>query len=114
MDKFKERFLELMKVNNVESYVRLSKATGIPVSTMSHWLNDGKRPNVDNLIALSIYFGMSIDYIVGQEDDFYEGLNESKQFSQMEREVFLRFRKLPLDCKKLVIAYMDGLLAKSE
>lgn len=57
---FKERFLELMKINNVKNYKSVSESTNIPMSTISHWLHESKNPNMDNLIALANLFDVTI------------------------------------------------------
>ncbi len=67
MSEFKKILLDLMKLNNISTFVELSACTGIPISTMSHWFNEDKILSVSNLITLSKFFQVSIDKLLGVE-----------------------------------------------
>lgn len=109
MSEFKKILLDLMKLNNISTFVELSACTGIPISTMSHWFNEDKIPSVSNLITLSKFFQVSIDKLLGVEDIKSEqAITEDKK---IESELFYKFRKLSQNEKRLIIAYLDGLLA---
>lgn len=109
MSEFKKNLLDLMKLNNISTFVELSSYTGIPVSTMSHWFNEDKIPSVLNLITLSKFFQVSIDKLLGVEEIKDE--QSITEDTKIENELFYKFRKLPQNEKRLIIAYLDGLLA---
>lgn len=109
MSDFKKILLDLMKLNNISTFVELSACTGIPISTISHWINDNKLPSASNLITLSKFFQVTIDKILGVEDVQNEQIITEEK--KIESELFYKFRKLPQHEKRLIIAYLDGLLA---
>lgn len=63
---FAENFRTFMSEQNM-SYNALAKATGIPQSTISGWINRGNKPNIDDIIKIADFFNTSIDYICGRE-----------------------------------------------
>ena len=47
----------------------LAKTLGVSASVISRWENGLREPSMSSLIALSKFFHVSIDYIVGLTDD---------------------------------------------
>ncbi len=64
---FPERLKELRKENQI-GQVELSNAIGTSKGIISLWENGLREPKLSNLIALSQFFKVSIDYLVGLED----------------------------------------------
>lgn len=52
-----------MTRRNLSNY-QLSKETGISDSLVGYWRNGKRKPTLDNLILLSKYFNVTIDYLV--------------------------------------------------
>lgn len=88
--------LKKLMVKNKLSARKLSKETGISVSTLSDLLN-GRQPSLKNLQILSSYFSVSLDYIVNGTsyesigsldeldfEDFFEGIVKVK-LSRLKR-----------------------------
>ena len=82
----------------------VSKATGIHAASLSRYEN-GKRTNIgrDELIKLSNYYGVSMDYIVG--------LSTYKQSLSL-REIEKIFHLLPEEEKLLLIDYAKYLYGR--
>ena len=60
------RYLRLEKgINQIE----LAKIMNCRQSTVSLWENGLREPSMSSLIALAQFFGVTIDYLVGLEDD---------------------------------------------
>ncbi|MRA88403.1 helix-turn-helix domain-containing protein, partial [Bacillus thuringiensis] len=51
------------------SATALGQALGIAQTTISHWENSGYEPSYEMLVKISRYFGVSVDYLVGNDDD---------------------------------------------
>ena len=64
---FKCRLELLLDERGISPY-RLSKETGITQATISRWRSSEILPDGANLLKLSDYFGVSIDYLVGRSD----------------------------------------------
>ena len=65
-NKFKDNLKMLRKERSV-GQVQLAKAIGVSNGIISLWENGLREPNMSSLIALSNYFSVSIDYLVGLE-----------------------------------------------
>ena len=64
---FPDRLKDLMLETNLNQN-QLSRETGITQATISRWLSNSRRPTVECLITLALYFKCSIDYLVGLSD----------------------------------------------
>ena len=65
--KFAERLKEL-RIEKSVGQIELSKAINVSKGIISLWENNLREPKLSNLVALSTYFKVSIDYLVGLED----------------------------------------------
>lgn len=61
-----ERFAQLLEERGLTSY-KVSKDTGISQSILSAWKNGVSTPKMDKMQILAMYFGVSVDYILGNE-----------------------------------------------
>ena len=67
MDIFADRLKDLMLEKGL-NITMFSQEIGIPDSTISDWLNKKKRPIIDNLPKIALFFKVSTDYLLGLED----------------------------------------------
>ena len=66
-EKFCERLKELRQEKSV-GQVELARALGVSKGIISLWENGLREPKLSNLVALSKYFGVSLDILVGLEE----------------------------------------------
>ncbi len=64
---FGERLRELRKERNI-GQIELAKQIGVGKSIISLWERNECEPSMSKLVALSKFFGVSTDYLVGLED----------------------------------------------
>ena len=62
-----ERIKYLMDAEDISQYA-LAKKLGISQSTICNWLNGKKEPSIESLWKLADYFGESVDYIIGRDN----------------------------------------------
>ena len=67
MNKFKDN-LKLLRQEKNLGQIELAKILGVSKGIISLWENGLREPTLSNLIAISKYFKISIDYLVGLED----------------------------------------------
>lgn len=67
MNKFKDNLKVLRQEKNL-GQIELAKILGVSKGIISLWENGLREPTLSNLIAISKYFKVSIDYLVGLED----------------------------------------------
>ncbi len=65
---FKNRLKDLRIQNNL-TQKDLAKAIGISERSIQNYELNSRKPNFDILIELARFFGVSIDYLVGETDD---------------------------------------------
>lgn len=65
--KFHDRLKELREDRGL-SYIQLSKAIGVADTTLGRWESGKRIPNIESLILLSQFFGVSTDYLLGLKD----------------------------------------------
>ena len=58
-----------LRADNKITQKELSKAINIAQSTISGWEQGLFQPTADALIQLSLFFGVSADYLLGLEDE---------------------------------------------
>ncbi len=64
---FCEKLKELRMENNI-GQVELAKALNLSKGIISLWENGLREPKLSNLIALAVFFDVSIDYLVGLDE----------------------------------------------
>lgn len=64
---FGERLRELRKEKGLNQ-IELAKSVGVGKSIISLWEINECEPTLSKLIALSKFFGVTIDYLAGLED----------------------------------------------
>ena len=63
---FKEN-LKTLRIERGIGQIELAKALGVSKGIISLWENGLREPSMSSLIALSKFFDVSIDYLVGLE-----------------------------------------------
>lgn len=78
---FSQNFNKLIKENNIK-YVELSKETGIRAEKLSKFSNPKNNvlPSVNDLVALSHYFNISVDKLLGLSNNNSKGFGINKAF----------------------------------
>ena len=64
---FKDRLKELRLERNM-SQQELGKLVNMSKMAISHWESGHSEPSIGQLILMSDYFGVSVDYLVGKTD----------------------------------------------
>ena len=65
---FKENLQELIKINKF-SQQQVAKEIGVSQRAVSKWLNGQAEPTATNIFKLSLFFGVSADFLLGLSDD---------------------------------------------
>lgn len=103
-----EIFEHLLQIKGVSTY-KVAKETGIPQQTFSKWKKGISTPKADKLQKIADYFGVTIDYLLGNTDDInqkpgqdnikfddfsYAMYNESKELSEADKQRLLTFARM--------------------
>lgn len=63
-----EIFADLLKQHGITAY-RVAKDTGITTATLTDWKKGRSTPKADKLQKIAAYFGVSVDYLLGKEQE---------------------------------------------
>jgi transcriptional regulator with XRE-family HTH domain len=57
-----------MSNNNITAY-KINKDVGISISLVTYYSKGERQPTIDNLVKLADYFNVSVDYLLGREEN---------------------------------------------
>ena len=97
----------MLKEKGVTPY-QVSKATGVAQSSLSDWKNGRSKPKYEKMLAIADYFGVSVDYLLGNEpkektpaeadvtfDDFtYAMYGEAKELTDEDKNMLLEMARM--------------------
>ncbi|MBR2377217.1 MAG: helix-turn-helix transcriptional regulator [Clostridia bacterium] len=67
MAQFKERLRELRVEKNI-SQLELAKVVNMSKMAISHWESGHSEPSIAQLIEISNYFDVTVDYLIGKSN----------------------------------------------
>ena len=102
-----EIFEKLLMERGVTAY-KVAKATGISTGSMTDWKKGRSAPKVDKRQKIADYFGVSVDYLLGNEpkektpaeadvtfDDFtYAMYGEAKELTDEDKNMLLEMARM--------------------
>ena len=92
---------ELREEKNL-SQLNLAKEIGTSQRNIGRWENEENEPSYAQLVKLAEFFNVSIDYLVGREDDYVKPQVEST-LSYREQKLLRAFSQLDDDEKDKII-----------
>lgn len=102
------RLYDLRTENNF-SQRDMAKQFHISQATYHNWETGVTQPSVEQLIALSSFFGVSVDYLIGNSDDGGV-INYSDRFLKKDEVELLRlYKALPVSAQKNILDFMNNI-----
>ena len=89
------RLLELREEKGLNQR-QAAKTFFVSQSTYNNWENAKTQPSIEQLIAIANYFSVSVDYLIGNTDDYYTG-NKGQVYSAKEIALLKKILTLPED-----------------
>ncbi len=65
---FKDIFAKLLKEKRTNA-LRVAKEISVPKSVVYEWKSGEREPSVENMLKLSEYFSVSLEYLTGREGE---------------------------------------------
>lgn len=88
---------------------RAAEEAGFSKSLVSKWKsNDADTPSTEVLVKISDYFGVSVAYLLGEEEKEFSSRMEV--LTESEIEMIEMFRKVPKDHQAIVIQMIRAAL----
>ena len=117
MNTFIERLNALSKEKKV-SRKELCNYLGIGINQIKRWEDSGAIPNQGILIAISVYFGVTVDYLLGNTDNREKPeektpskILEDEPMSEKEKQMWELWRRVPDEQKPHILALIQSALA---
>ena len=95
----------------------LCKFLGIGINQIKRWEDSGSIPNQSILIAISQYFGVTVDYLLGNTDQrgdkekIPSKLWEGEEMSDKEKQLWDLWHRVPDEQKPHILALIQSALA---
>ena len=103
-----QRLEELRKEKNLLQK-DVASAVNHSITCISDWEREKREPSIDDLIRLADFFGVSIDYLVGREEEDGVVIVSGNELSKDEKALFDKLRGLDSLNKELAYQYVDFL-----
>ena len=95
------RIKELREEKHI-SQKKLAEVIGTSQRNIGRWENNENEPSYSQVVKLADFFGCSIDYLVGREDDF-GNVPVKSNLSAQEQELLSAFNKLDVVQRETVL-----------
>ena len=107
MSEFAKRLRELRKDKNV-SQKKLSNYLGYGYTAIANYESGRNEPSFDTLCKIAGYFDVTVDYLIGKEDN---PLREDT-ISKIESELVLNYRKMGKEDQRILLEMAKSLSLK--
>lgn len=108
---FTERLKEL-RIDNKLTQKELSLSLGLSANCVCEWEKGRSEPNIETIILLSNRFQVSVDYLLGREDDFGNIViknNASFAVSDAEKKHLTNLRRLKPQTQQYIFGLVENL-----
>lgn len=104
------RISEIRKEKGI-SQKDLAKILNISPGNLCEWEKERIEPSISSLNKLADFFGCSVDYLIGREDDFgnVSVSSSPSDLSKDEKTLLERFRKLGPFERESILVQIDAL-----
>lgn len=99
------RLLEL-RAEKAMSQRQMAKVLGISHGTYNNWKNGNTQPSIEQLIQISKFFDVSVDYLIGNSQDM-ESAAFAKPLSKRETQLLTAFGSLSEEQQNSLISFLE-------
>ncbi len=104
------RLLELRTERKL-SQRAIAQKLHISQGTYNNWEHSKTQPSIEQLIEISRFFNVSVDYLIGNADD-YGLINVKDNLAPEQRKMLQLFDRLDPDTKTALIALLHSIAEK--
>ena len=99
------RLLELRTEKGL-SQREMAKTLCVSQGTYNNWENGRTQPSVEQWISLAHFFGVSVDYVIGNTDE-YGTVRFLDTVMGLEKELVKKFRLLTPEAQKALLEFLE-------
>ena len=100
-------FEALLAERGVTAY-QVAKATGISTGSLSDWKNGRSSPKVEKLKKIADYFGVSVDYLLGNEKQKTPATDSDGLTEQDKKDIAVELEQLMQEMQSSGDLMFDG------
>lgn len=83
----------------------------VPNNTYNQWENEKRQPDHDMLVRIAEYFGVTVDYLLGREEEPQKEKSPSNDgLSENEKVMLQLFRTVPEDRQTELLSLIESAL----
>ncbi len=82
------------------------KKLGLPAGSVTSWKN-GRVPHHGTLLKIADYFGVSVDYLLGNDTPVAAPASPSPTFTPEEQRIILRYRAMSEEAQLIIRKILD-------
>ena len=99
--------LKELRIENGMKRSDFAKAIDLPVTTVANYENETRQAPYELLIRFAQFFNVSVDYLLGVENDLNERIEKNNELllSQNEKELLKTYRKCAQLGKSRILEY---------
>ncbi|MFU0832753.1 MAG: hypothetical protein ACFWUC_07430 [Oscillospiraceae bacterium] len=105
---FYETLIKLCAENHISLTTLITKELGMSVSNVTNWKN-GKIPRSDTIKKIASYFGVTTDYLLGNEQK-EKPATDSDRLTEEEKKIIDLLREVPPEDRKMLVGMIEGAL----
>lgn len=87
---------------------KIAERFNISQSTYNNWENSKTQPSISQLLSLAEFFGVSVDYLLGNCDDFGNITYKDSFIKNNEVELINTYRKLSQAAQQNILDFMKN------
>ncbi len=92
----------------------MAEALYVSQQCYSDYENGRTNPDMDTLMSIADILHVSIDYLLGREDELGNIIFDGEELTESERQLLNGFRRLSPNMQKYIIANVEILLKQAE
>ena len=105
---FLEIFSQLKRERDINDR-QFALASNIPYSTVRGWTYQKKLPDIEGLVKIADYFGVSTDYLLGRSNDV--GLIQTNaNLTQDQQELLSLYNRMSFQDKNQLLGFAKALV----
>ncbi|MCM1306103.1 MAG: helix-turn-helix transcriptional regulator [Bacteroides sp.] len=87
----------------------IAKLFSVSQSTYNNWENSNTQPSIEQLIEIARFFGVSVDYLIGNSDDLGEIKYNERFLSSNELKLLQLYNSLSSVAQKNILDFMKNI-----
>ena len=96
-----------LRIEKSLTQAQLAQLLGVNQTAVGKYEREELEPNIETLIKLSHIFEVSVDYIIGNTDDFGNITVNANTLRREEESIIRIYRSLPAELQRRVEAYVQ-------